>query len=202
MNRLSLEDRARILSCLVEGKSMRAATRMTGKSINTVTKLLVDVGIACAKYQHQTLRNLPCKRVQCDEIWSFCGMKQKNVPQVQKGIYGIGDVWTWTAICADTKLMPSWFIGSRDSEAAMIFMDDLAKRLAGRVQLTSDGHRPYVQAVEGAFGGDIDYAVLVKIYGPSASEGSRRYSPAECIGTVKNRIEGNPDPSHVSTTRG
>jgi len=199
MNRLCNKTRAQILHLLCEGQSIRAVTRITGASKNTVIKLLVDAGRACAKYQDRALRNLPCKRLQVDELWSFVYAKERTVTTAKAPV-DAGDVWTWTAICADTKLMPSWFIGGRDREAAMIFMDDLAKRLAGRVQLTSDGHRPYIQAVEGAFGGDIDYAVLVKIYGPSASEGSRRYSPAECIGTVKNRIEGNPDPGHVSTS--
>ena len=177
---------------------MRAVTRITGASKNAVARLLVAAGKACAEYQDRALVNLPCKRLQVDELWSFVYAKEKTVTKA--GPVDHGDAWTWTAICADTKLMPSWFIGSRDSQSAMAFMDDLAKRLANRVQLTSDGHRPYMEAVEGAFGSDIDYAMLVKIYGPAPSEGPRRYSPAECLGAHKHRIEGNPDPKHISTS--
>ena len=160
---------------------------------------MVDAGQAAAWYQDRVFRNLSCKRVQVDEIWAFVYAKQKNVPLAKNAPPHAGDVWTWTAIDADTKLIPSWFVGGRDSDAAMIFMDDLASRLANRVQLTSDGHRAYLEAVEGAFGSDIDYAMLVKIYGASG-EGEKRYSPAECLGAVKHRIEGNPDPKHVSTS--
>jgi len=199
MNRLSIEKRARILSCLVEGNSIRATSRMIGVSKNTVTKLLVDVGSACAEYQNEVLRDLPCKRVQADEIWSFCYSKQKNVPEEKRGEFGYGDVWTWTAICADTKLVPSWLIGSRNTETATVFIKDLASRLANRVQLTTDGHKPYLEAVEEAFGADIDYAMLHKIYG-NDSEGQKRYSPAQCIGTDGKVIEGNPDAKHISTS--
>lgn len=198
MNRLPLAKRAQILGLLVEGDSLRATSRLADVSINTVTKLLVDVGRACSEYQDKALRNLPCKRVQVDEIWAFVGAKEKNATEEQKE-QGYGDIWTWTAICADTKLVPSFYVGERDSEAAMIFMDDLAKRLANRVQLTSDGHKPYLEAVEGAFGGDIDYALLVKMY-REAPEGQRRYSPPVCTGARKTRIEGNPDPKHFSTS--
>lgn len=198
MNKLPLEKRAQILGMMVEGMSIRAISRMTGASKNTIVKLLADAGEACLAYQDKALRNLPCKRLQVDEIWSFVGAKEKNASVEQKAA-GMGDIWTWTAICADTKLIPSWYVGERDSEAAMTFMDDLAPRLANRVQITSDGHKPYVNAIEGAFGGDVDYAVLQKIYG-SAAEGQKRYSPAECIGVVRNRVEGNPDPKHVSTS--
>lgn len=201
MNRLSLQDRARILSCLVEGNSMRATTRMVGVSINTVTKLLVDVGTACAEYQHQTLRNLPCKRIQCDEIWSFCGMKQKNVPKAQKGVFGVGDVWTWTAICADTKLVPSFFVGRRDAVSANTFVQDLAWRMAGRIQLTTDGHKGYLDAVEGAFGRDVDYAMLVKMYGgPTGNLNERRYSAGECCGTISGVVCGQPDEFDINTS--
>jgi IS1 family transposase len=155
--------------------------------------------MAFAAYQDRVLVNLPCKRIQVDEIWAFCYAKEKNVRAAKAAPEQAGDLWTWTAIDADTKLVPSWLIGGRDSEYAMTFMDDLAKRLAGRVQLTSDGHKAYLEAVEGAFGADIDYAMLVKVFGP-ALEGQRRYSPAECIGAVKHRVEGNPDPKHVSTS--
>ena len=197
MNRLNKEARAKVLHLLCEGTSIRAVARLTGASKNTVTKLLVDAGRACAEYQDKALRNLTCKRIQVDEIWSFVYSKQANVPDNKRG--EAGDVWTWTAIDADTKIVPSWLVGPRDSQAAIAFMDDLASRLVSRVQLTSDGHRPYLEAVEGAFGGDVDYAMLVKLYG-SAPEGEKRYSPAVCIGARKTRIEGDPDPKHVSTS--
>ena len=201
MNRLSLGGRARILSCLVEGNSMRATTRMVGVSINTVTKLLVDVGTACAEYQHQTFRNLPCKRIQCDEIWSFCGMKQKNVPANRKGVFGYGDVYTWTAICADTKLVPSFFVGRRDARSANMFVQDLAWRMAGRIQLTTDGHKGYLDAVEGAFGREVDYAMLVKLYGgPTGNLNERRYSAGECCGTISGVVCGQPDEFLINTS--
>jgi IS1 family transposase len=199
MNKLDHETRARILRLLCEGNSIRAVTRLTGTGKKTVSKLMADAGQAAAWYQDRVFENLTCKRVQVDEIWAFVYEKQKNVARAKSAPAQAGDVWTWTAIDADTKLIPSWFIGSRDSDAAIIFMDDLASRLANRVQLTSDGHRAYLEAVEGAFGGDIDYAMLVKLYG-SSSEGKKRYSPAECIGARKTRIEGEPDMKHVSTS--
>ncbi len=199
MNKLSRKERAQILHLLCEGNSIRAVTRLTGTSKKAVSRLMVDAGQAAAWYQDRVFRNLTCKRIQVDEIWAFVYAKQKNVPLAKKAPPQAGDVWTWTAIDADTKLIPSWFVGGRDSDAAMIFMDDLASRLANRVQLTSDGHKAYLEAVEGAFGSDIDYAMLVKIYGPSG-EGEKRYSPAECIGAVKHRVEGNPDPKYVSTS--
>ncbi len=199
MNKLDREARSRILHLLCEGSSIRAVTRLTGASKKAVSKLMVDAGQAAAWYQDRVFRNLTCKRVQVDEIWAFVYAKQKNVPLAKKAPPQAGDVWTWTAIDADTKLIPSWFVGGRDSDAAMIFMEDLASRLANRVQLTSDGHKANLEAVEGAFGSDIDYAMLVKLYGPSG-EGEKRYSPAECIGAVKHRIEGNPDPKYVSTS--
>src|ERR1700694_3296250 len=167
MNKLDREARAKILHLLCEGSSIRAITRLTGASKNTVTKLVVDAGLACGAYQDRVLRNLPCKRIQVDEIWNFVYAKQKNVAKAKAAPANAGDVWTWTAIDAETKLMPSWFVGGRDSDAAIVFMDDLASLLANRVQLTSDGHRAYLEAVEGAFGGDIDYAMLVKLYGES-----------------------------------
>jgi IS1 family transposase len=199
MNKLDREARSRILHLLYEGNSIRAVTRLTGASKKAVSKLMVDAGQAAAWYQDRVFRNLTCKRVQVDEIWAFVYAKQKNGPFAKKAPPQAGDVWTLTAIDADTKLIPSWFVGGRDSDAAMIFMEDLASRLANRVQLTSDGHKAYLEAVEGAFGSDIDYAMLVKMYGPSG-EGEKRYSPAECIGAVKHRIEGNPDPKYVSTS--
>jgi IS1 family transposase len=199
MNKLDREVRARILHLLCEGNSIRAACRLTGASKKAVSKLMVNAGQAAAWYQDRVFVNLTCKRIQVDEIWAFVYAKQKNIPLAKKAPEGAGDVWTWTAIDADTKLIPSWFVGGRDSDAAMIFMDDLASRLANRVQLTSDGHKAYLEAVEGAFGADVDYAMLVKMYGPSG-EGEKRYSPAECIGAVKHRVEGNPDHKYVSTS--
>jgi IS1 family transposase len=199
MNKLSREDRARILRLLCEGNSIRAVTRLTGASKKAVSKLMVDAGRAAAWYQDRVFYNLTCKRIQVDEIWAFVYAKQKNVSRAKKAPANAGDVWTWTAIDADTKLIPSWFIGGRDSDAAIIFMDDLASRLANRVQLTSDGHRAYLEAVEGAFGADVDYAQLVKLYGESP-EAEKRYSPAVCIGAHKNPIEGNPDPKYISTS--
>ena len=199
MNRLTRERRAQILSCLVEGNSLRATSRMTGAAKNTVVKLLVDVGEACAEYQYDILRNLPCKRIQVDEIWSFCYAKEKNLPPELRGQFGYGDVWTWTAICADTKLVPCWSIGGRDAEYARWFLQDLAERLANRVQLTSDGHRAYLQAVEGTFGAEIDYAMLIKIY-DSEPEDEKRYSPAKCLGTNSRTVSGSPDPRHISTS--
>jgi IS1 family transposase len=164
-----------------------------------LAKLFVDAAKACTDYQDRTLRNLKCRRVQLDEIWSFVYAKQKNVAKAKAAPIDAGDVWTWVAIDAETKLVPSWRIGDRSSETAIAFADDLAKRLASRIQITSDGHKAYLEAIEGAFGGDVDYGMLIKVYGP-APEGQRRYSPAECIGAHKQRIEGNPDMKHVSTS--
>ena len=199
MNKLDPKARAQALQMMAEGLSLRAMTRLTGISRTTLIKLLEDAGQAFSEYQDRTLMNLNCKRLQVDEAWAFCYAKQKNVATAKAAPKGAGDIWTWVGIDADSKLVASWYVGARDSEAAMIFMDDLASRLANRVQLTSDGHKPYLEAVEGAFGSDIDYAMLVKVYGP-APEGQRRYSPAECTGAIKHRIEGNPDPKHVSTS--
>ncbi len=201
MNRLCLQDRARILGCLVEGNSLRATTRMVSCSINTVTKLLVDVGTACGIYQNEVFRNLSCKRIQVDEIWSFCYAKEKNVPEGKRGILGYGDVYTWTALCADSKLVPSFMVGRRDVELAKLFISDLSQRLANRVQITTDGHKAYLKAVEGAFGSDVDYAMLVKLYGePKGKQADRKYSPGECCGTIKGAVCGNPDEKHVSTS--
>jgi IS1 family transposase len=201
MNRLNLSDRAQIISLLVEGNSLRSITRITGKSINTVTKLLVDVGSACLIYQTETLRNLTCKRIQCDEIWSFCYMKQKNVPKEREG-EEIGDVYTYTAICSDTKICASFLVGQRNADCTQAFMNDLAGRLAGRIQLTTDGYQPYVDAVELAFGGNVDFAMLVKNYSnPSAQvSAERRYSPSEFIRADKRVTCGNPDMAAVSTS--
>lgn len=200
MNKLSVQKRAQILGMLVEGNSLRATSRMADCSINTVTKLLVDVGTACGMYQDEVLRDLPCKRIQCDEIWSFCYAKEKNVPKEHKGEFGYGDVYTWTAMCADTKLVPSFMVGKRDAEYGNAFMLDLASRLQDRVQLTTDGHKVYLQAVENAFGCDIDYAMLVKVYGKASQEDERKYSPAECTGAEIVPIAGFPEEKHISTS--
>ena len=189
-----------ILHLLCEGQSIRAVARVTGASKNTITKLLVDAGKACMAYHDEHVRDVKARRVQVDEIWSFVHAKQKNVATAKAAPDGAGDIWTWTAIDADSKLIVSYFVGGRDGECAMWFIDDLRARLANRVQLTSDGHRAYLEAVEGAFGSDVDYAQLVKIYGAAPESMKGRYSPAECIGARKQRIEGNPDLKHVSTS--
>ena len=199
MNRLSREKREQAVAALIEGCSIRSVCRMTGVAKGTVLKLLADLGRACDDYQRKTLVNLPCRRVQCDEIWSFCYAKQKNLPAKMRGKAGVGDVWTWTAIDADSKLAVSWLVGGRDSGYAHEFMQDIAGRLASRVQLTTDGHLAYIDAVEGAFGSDIDYSMLIKLYG-SERPGEARYSPLKCIGTVKKCCTGNPNPAHVSTS--
>jgi len=199
MNRLTKEQRIRVVSALVEGMSIRATVRMTGVAKNTIVKLLADLGAACAAYQDKTLRDLPCKRIECDEIWSFVGAKDKNV-KPEKQSFGIGSVWTWTAICADTKLVPSWLIGDRDGGTARNFIDDLASRLANRVQITTDGHKVYVEAIERAFGAEVDYAMLVKHYGAENRAGEARYSPAVCTGIRKQPIIGFPEEKHVSTS--
>jgi IS1 family transposase len=199
MNRLTTEKRAQIIGALVEGNSIRATVRMTGAAKNTVTKLLVDLGSACAAYQHAELRDLPCRRIECDEIWAFCHSKQKNVPPEHQGEFGYGDVWTWTALCADTKLVPSWLVGERTVPDAEAFMHDLAGRLRHRVQLTTDGHRSYLIAVDSAFRGGIDYAMLQKLYGADPQP-EKRYSPAVCTGTETHVITGAPDPRKISTS--
>jgi IS1 family transposase len=199
MNKKSTQERAQMLQLLVEGNSLRAVSRISGASINTVTKLLVEAGEACAWYQDKNLRNLPCKRVQVDEIWSFVYSKAKNVPEGMEG--QAGDVWTWTAIDAETKLVPSWLVSGRDADAAQAFCTDLAGRMANRIQLTSDGHRAYLTAVESAFGADVDYAQLVKIYGSVGGDNpAKRYSPGECCGIKKSPVTGAPNEKHVSTS--
>jgi IS1 family transposase len=199
MNKSSPERRAQILGMMVEGVSIRAISRMTGASKNTIVKLLADAGNACAEYQDRTLRNLPCKRIQADEIWSFCYSKQKNIPAEKRGVFGYGDVWTWTAIDADTKLVPCWHVGRRNARDAEIFMLDVASRLTNRVQLTTDGYGVYLRAVEEAFENNIDYAMLVKKYG-EAPEAEKRYSPAVCVGADRQVVHGDPDPDHISTS--
>lgn len=201
MNKLPLAKRIQILAMLCEGSSMRSISRIADVSINTVSKLLIEAGEACLALHDQHVRNVKAGRIQCDEIWSFCYAKQKNVADAKAAPSGAGDVWTWTAIDSDTKLMVSYFVGDRGAESAMILMDDLRDRLANRVQLTTDGHKAYLEAVEGAFGADVDYAQLVKLYGGEGGKGPEvRYSPAECTGIKKRRVEGNPDIAHVSTS--
>jgi IS1 family transposase len=199
MNRLSTEKRAQVIGALVEGNSTRATVRMTGVAKNTVTKLLVDLGEACSDYQDRTLRNLPCTNVQCDEIWAYCYAKQKNVPDEHQGAFGYGDVWTWTAICADTKLVPSWLVGERTIDDTWVFMDDLKGRLANRVQLTTDGYRPYWTAVGLTFGREIDYAQLQKLYSTETGTAGR-YSPPVCTGTKTKVLRGDPDPDKINTS--
>ncbi len=199
MNKLTTEKRVQVFAALVEGNSIRSTVRMTGVAKNTVVKLLADVGEVCAEYQDRVLRNLNCRRIQCDEIWSFCYAKQKNVSDDMKDQFGVGDVWTWVAIDPDTKLVVTWLVGLRNSEWAKAFMHDVASRLTNRVQLTTDGHRPYLEAVDQAFGADIDYAMLVKLYG-SAPEAETRHSPAKCIGSRQHRVTGKPKKDQVSTS--
>ncbi len=198
MNQLPIENRARILSCLVEGVSIRATARLCGVAINTVVKLQIEAGQACSEYQDGAFRNLTCKRIECDEIWSFCYAKEKNVPEDKRGQFGYGDVWTWTAIDAETKLIPCWLVGNRNTGAAVEFMHDLASRLTHRVQLTTDAHKPYLVAVESAFAGDVDYAQLVKIF----EDGSRggRSSPPKCTGTKVSVVTGKPQSGGISTS--
>ena len=202
MNKLPLQTRITILNMLVEGSSMRSISRITGVSINTVTKLLEDAGKACAAYHDTTVRNVKARNVQCDEIWSFCYAKEKNVAAAKSAPEGSGDVWTWTAIDRDTKMILAFEVGDRSAATARDFMDDLADRLATRVQLATDGHKAYLEAVEGAFGMDVDYAMLVKLYGDATGYKGheKKYSPAECTGTRKELISGSPVKEPVSTS--
>ncbi len=201
MNTLPQHKRVLVLKCLVEGMSIRATARIADVSRNTVTKLLVDAGKACGDYQAEVLRDLPCRRIECDEIWSFVYAKERNVPRAKSAPEDAGDVWTWTAICADTKLVPAWRVGDRSGQTAIDLMDDLRSRLAHRVQLTTDGHKAYLEAVEGAFGGDVDYAQLIKLYGSNAGDGpDTRYSQPRCVGFRKVAVEGNPNPALISTS--
>ena len=199
MNRLSLEKKARVISALVEGNSILATCRITNTAKGTVIRLLRDVGKACAEYQDSNLRNLPCQRIECDEIWSFCYAKQKNVPGDRQGQFGYGDVWTFVALDADTKLVLSWLVGLRELEYAYAFAQDIKERLSNRVQLTTDGHRMYYEAVRNAFGDDIDYAMLVKYYGNTQDE-CGRYSPPKCTQAKAKLIKGSPDMTRVSTS--
>ena len=199
-NHLPLQRKAQVIAALVEGNSLRSTVRMTGVHRTTIQKLLERIGFACSAYQDKAFINLPCKRLECDEIWSFVGAKQKNVSEIAK-MCGWGDAWTWVALCADSKLVPAWHVGSRDGYAAKAFMDDLAGRLANRVQLTTDGHKSYLDAVSGAFAGGVDFAQLVKIYGDgSEPKGAVRYSPMGYKTSRKSTISGNPNRDLVSTS--
>lgn len=199
MSKLPIEKRVQILSMLVEGSSMRSVSRVVGVSINTVSKLLIEAGEACLDYHDDNVRGLKCERVQCDEIWSFCYAKEKNAHKEGMPDFA-GDIWTWTSLDADSKLICNWFVGGRDAEYANYFMQDLAERIDNRVQLTTDGHKAYLKAVDDAFGDDIDYATLVKLYGNAPQGKTTRYSPAECTGIKKKTRTGNPDEKHVSTS--
>lgn len=199
MNKLPLAKRVQILNMLVEGSSMRSTSRVVGVSINTVNKLLVDAGLACAEFHDTHVRNVAAKRVQCDEIWSYCYAKARNVATAKAAPDGAGDAWTWTAIDSDSKLIVSWLVGPRDTESGVIFMRDVAGRLANRIQLTTDGYGVYLDAVPGAFGREIDYALLVKLY-KQTGEARGRYSPAACVGARREPITGNPDRKHISTS--
>jgi IS1 family transposase len=199
MNRLSRTERAQIIRALVEGNSLRSTTRITGRSINTVSKLLADIGRAADAYMTAHLWDLPATRIECDEIWAFCYAKERNVPEDKRGEWGMGDVWTWVALDPDTKLICSWLVGRRDGADAMVFLMDLAPRLTRRVQITTDGHRPYIEAVEQAFGKDVDYAMLVKTYGQDPSE-ERRFSPPVVLSEEVRVITGQPDPERISTS--
>ena len=199
-NRLSTARRVAVVKALVEGNSIRSTVRLTGVAKHTIQKLILDLGAACAAYMDANLKNLPCKHVQCDEIWSFIGPKDKNVtPELREKNPDAGSVWTWTALCADTKLIISCLVGGRDAGYAHAFMQDVASRLRYRVQLTVDGHKPYLSAVEDAVATDIDYVQLVKVYG-APTDDERRYSPAQCIGAIPTTVMGGPDPAHISTS--
>jgi IS1 family transposase len=199
MNKINIEKKVQVITALVEGNSIRATCRMTGTAKGTVTRLLADVGKACAKYQDEHLKNLTSKLIQCDEIWSFCYAKQKNVPEDKQGVFGYGDVWTWVAMDADTKLCVSFLVGLRNVDCATHFVNDIKDRLSNRIQLTTDGFKVYIDAVDNAFGSEIDYAILDKLYGKDPEQ-QKRYSPAECLGTIKKVIQGNPDDKSISTS--
>jgi IS1 family transposase len=199
MNRLSTERRAQIIGCLTEGMSIRSTVRITGAAKNTITKLLVDLGEVCSDYQHRTLVDLPCTVIECDEIWNFVGAKDKNIPEARRGEYGVGSVWTWTAICADTKLIPTWFVGQRSADDGFQFMMDLRTRLKYRPQITTDGLGAYAAAIGFSFGAQVDWAVLQKTYSSDPAD-ERRYSPAICTGIDINVRTGDPDPERISTS--
>ena len=200
MNKLPMKARTLILSMLCEGQSMRATARLADVSFNTVAKLLIDAGKVCADLHDELVQGVTANRVQCDEIWSFTYAKQKNVATAKAAPQVAGDTWTWTALDADSKLIVSSMVGGRDAEYANAFMDDVASRLANRVQMTTDGHKAYLEAVEGSFGADIDYAQLIKVYGNAPETFKGRYSPADCTGIVKRTVEGQPEEKHISTS--
>jgi IS1 family transposase len=200
MNKLSIEKQARVIASLVEGNSIRSTVRMTGVAKGTVTRLLVDVGNACADFHGRTVRNVSAKRVQCDEIWSFVGMKKKNVPVEKRRTFGVGDVWTWTALDADSKLIVSWLVGDRERDCATAFMKDLAARLSRRPQITTDGYGAYPDAVDTGFGDGVDYAQLIKIFRTETGTGAARYSPPRFVKVETIRRMGNPDSRHISTS--
>ena len=200
MNKLSTAKRIQILNMLVEGMSMRAVGPVADVSINTVSKLMVEAGQACAAYHDEAVRDVEARKVQCDEIWAFCYAKERNVPLVKAAPQGAGDVWTWTALDSDSKMILSYEVGDRSGATAIEFMDDLRYRLANRVQLTTDGHKAYLEAVEGAFGEDVDYAQLIKLYGDTSQTEARRYSPPACVGARKRRVTGKPERAAVSTS--
>ncbi|MGA2722171.1 MAG: IS1 family transposase [Bryobacteraceae bacterium] len=200
MNKLTPEERASVVRCLVDGNSMRATARITGVARNTINKLLVELGAVCSRFQHTTLRKLACRRVQVDEVWAFCYCKQRNLTQDIAQERVAGDVWTWAAIDADTKLVPCWTLGKRDPETAEVFVSDLAGRLADRIQLSSDGLRAYLTAIVKIFGEGVDYAQLVKVYEQGDADGQRRYSPPECVACERHAIIGEPDPDHINTS--
>jgi IS1 family transposase len=203
MNRLDPKTRAAVLNCLIEGCSIRSTIRMTGVSKKAVSRLLVEAGEVAAEYMDRVMRNLTCRRIQVDELWTFCYAKEKNVtPEIAAKVPGAGSVWLWVAMDADTKLVPCVMIGDRNGATAHEFISDLASRLRYRVQMTTDGHRPYLEAVESAFGAQVDYAMLVKLYGNDGDPKSpeRRYSPGQCIGTIPTVVSGRPDPEHISTS--
>lgn len=202
MNKLNEEEQTRIIASLIEGNSIRATVRMTGAAKRTVLRLLVEVGEACRDFQRDNIRNLPCEKIQCDEIWSFCGMKEKNVPEALQGKFGFGDIYTWVALCPDCKLVPAYLVGRRDPFSANLFVKKLARCINHKVQITTDGYAAYRDPMINHFGNRADYSQLVKIYGSSGkdSSGEVRYSPPECLGTKKRTVFGNPDPAHVSTS--
>jgi IS1 family transposase len=200
MKQLTKQQRVAVIKCLVDGVSIRGTVRISGVSFNTIQKLTIDLGEAVFAYQDQVLRNLTCKRLQLDEVWNFCYCKNKNIPHEMRGMPGIGDMWTWTAMDAQTKLIVSWRLGARDAANAHALIGDLAGRLANRVQLTTDGNRVYLDAVETYLGGKVDYAQLIKLYGNERGTPENRYSPGKCLGAKKRQIDGNPDMDHVSTS--
>jgi len=199
MKQLTKEQRCAVIRCLVDGCSIRATKRITGVSFNTIQKLTRDLGEACLEFQNQVFRNLTCQRVQCDEIWNYCYCKDKNIPDEMRGEAGIGSMWTWTGMCADTKLIFAWQLGSRDAANAYRFMSSVSERLANRIQLTTDGNRVYLDAVENYFGSKIDYAMLIKLYG-NDEKPENRYSPGKCLGAKKQAVMGEPDPEFISTS--